>query len=155
MRAPKLVQHLKANADSMSERLLDKIRNSNRCRDLLLRVPIEEHKRYALDVYRDVVEWLAAETDSIIESRYVELGARRAQQGVPFSQLFWAVCITRDYLWEYIQQHCLLDEPVEFWGGVMLLRSLNHFFDQALYTALVAFQKAGTSDLAGSHAVFL
>jgi hypothetical protein len=155
MRAAKLVQHLRADADGMSERLLEKIRNSGSCRDLLLKVPAEEHKRYSLEIYLDLVEWLASETDSILESRYMELGVRRAQQGVPFSQLFWAVCITREYLWEYIQQECLLDEPVEFWGGVMLLRSVNQFFDRALYSALVAYQKAGTGNLAGSHAVFL
>jgi len=155
MHAAKLVQHLGANADSMSERLLEKIRSSPGCRDLMLRVPAEEHKRYALDVYCDLIEWLAGETDSVIESRYRELGIRRAQQAVPFNQLFWAVCITREYLWEYIQQECLLDEPVEFWGGVTLLRSLNQFFDRAVYAALVAYQKAGTGDIAGAHAVFL
>ena len=155
MRAPKLVQHLRANADSMSERLLEKIRNSRRCSELLLRLPAEEHKRYAVDVYRDLVEWLASEADSLIQERYVELGRHRAQQGVPFSHLFWAVCITREYLWEYIQQECLLDEPVEFWGGVMLLRSLNQFFDRALYFALLGYQKAGAPELASQHAALI
>lgn len=154
MRADKLVQHLRADADSMSERLLEKIRNSPRCGDLLLRVPAEEHKHYAVDVYRDLVEWLAAETDSVIVSRYVELGARRAQQGVPFSHLFWAVCITREYLWEYIEQECLLEEPVEFWGGVMLMRSLNQFFDRALYFALVGYETSGNGELAGCRGAF-
>ena len=153
MRAGKLVQHLRANADSMSERLLEKIRNSPRCSELLHRLPAEEHKRYAVDVYRDLVEWLAVETDTVIESRYVELGTRRAQQGIPFSQLFWAVCITREYLWEYIEQECLFDDPVEFWGGVKLLRSLNQFFDRALYSALNAYQKTGKGHLAGADAV--
>src|ERR1700740_3120123 len=154
MRADKLVQHLRADADSMSERLLEKIRNSPRCGDLLLRVPAEEHKHYAVDVYRDLVEWLAAETDSVIVSRYVELGARRAQQGVPFSHLFWAVCISREYLWEYIQQECLLEEPVEFWGGVMLLHSLNQFFDRVLYFALLGYQPAGGAEVTLSQVAY-
>jgi hypothetical protein len=152
MRAPRLVQHLRANADSMSERLLEKIRNSDSCRDLLLSVPSEEHKRYSLEIYLDLVEWLASENSSVFESRYLELGIRRSQQGVPVSQLFWAVCITREYLWNYIQQECLIEEPVEFWGGVMLLRSVNQFFDRALYAALIGYQKAEMGDLAGSHA---
>ena len=152
MRAAKLVQHLRTNADCMSERLLERIRNSPRCSNLLLRVPAEEHKQYAVHVYRDLVEWLAVETDSVIVSRYVELGNRRARQGIPFSDLFWAVCITREYLWEYIQQECLLDEPVEFWGGVMLMRSLNQFFDRALYFALVGYESAGEGEFAGCSA---
>jgi len=128
MRALRLVQHLRADADRMSERVIEKIRNSHRCSELLLRVPAEEHKRYGVEIFRDLMEWLVTETDSLIETRYVELGRLRAQQGVPFSHLFWAVCITRDFLCDYIQQECLIDEPVEFWGGVKLIRSLNQFF---------------------------
>ena len=154
MRAPKLIQHLKDDADGMSERLLEKIRNSRRCSQLLLRVPAEEHKRYAVDVYHDLMMWLVAENDSSLEPHYVGLGKVRAQQGVPFSDLFWAVCITREYLWEYIQQECLIEEPVEFWGGVMLLRSLNQFFDRALYLALLGYQMAGGAEVTGSQPYF-
>ena len=154
MRAPKLIQHLKADAGGMSERLFEKIRNSRKCSDLVFRVPAEEHKRYAMGVYQDLVGWLETETDSSIEHRYVALGKLRAGQGVPFSDLFWAVCITREYLWEYIQQECLLEEPVEFWGGVMLLRSLNHFFDHVLYLALLGYQIEGMAEVTDWQGVF-
>jgi hypothetical protein len=76
------------------------------------------------------------------------LGMLRAQQGVPFSNLYWAMCIAHEHLWAYMQQECLLDEPVEFWGGVILLRSLTQFFDRALYFALLGCEKATAGDLA-------
>ena len=151
MRAPKLIQHLKDDADGMSERLLEKIRSSRKCSELLQEVPAEEHKRYAVDVYHNLMMWLVAENDFSLE-HYVGLGKLRAQQGVPFSDLLWAVCITREYLWEYIQQECLIEEPVEFWGGVMLLRSLNQFFDRALYLALLGYQMASGAEVTGSQA---
>jgi hypothetical protein len=153
MRAPKLIQHLKDDADGMSERLLEKIVSPRKCSELLLRVPAEEHKRYAVDVYHNLMMWLIAENDSSLEPHCVGLGKLRAQQGVPFSHLFWAVCITREYLWEYIQQECLIEEPVEFWGGVMLLRSLNQFFDRALYLVLLGYQMASSAEVTGAHAV--
>jgi hypothetical protein len=143
MRALKLVQYMKANADPISEELIQRIRSSDRCGELLRRVPADEQKRYALEIYRDLMDWLAVETDSLVEARYVGVGIQRANQGVPLNEMFWAVCIARDYLWDYMQQECLLEEPVEFWGGVMLLRSLNQFFDRALYFSLVGYQKAG------------
>jgi len=148
MRALKLVQHMKANADRMSEELIQKIRSSDRCSELLRKVPAEEQKQYALEIYRDLTDWLAIEIDSLVEYRYVNLGIQRARQEVSFSQVFWAVCTARDYLWDYMQQECLLEEPVEFWGGVILLRSLNQFFDRALYFTLVGYQKAGKGDFA-------
>lgn len=153
MRALKLVQRLSADADSMSQNLLERIRNSTKCGELLLRVSLEEHQLYTLDVYRDLMEWLVTETHSLNEARYVKLGRLRAQQGVPFSDLFWAVCITRDFLSDYIQHECLIDEPVEFWGGVMLLRSLNKFFDRALYFSLIGHQYASACELVNSPAV--
>jgi hypothetical protein len=155
MRALKLVQQMKANADRMAEGLIQKIRNSERCSELLLRLPAEEHKGYAVEIYRDLTDWLAAESDSAVESRYVDLGVRRAQQGITFRNVFWAACIAREYLWEYMQQECLLEEPVEFWGGVMLLRSLNNFFDRALYFTLLGYLKAGRGELAGVAAEFV
>ena len=153
MRAPKLIQRLTDDADGVSERLLEKIRSSCRCSELLLRVPAEEHKKYAVDVYHNLMMWLAAEDDSLLE-HYVGLGKLRAHQGVPFSDLLWAVCITREYLWEYIQQECLIEEPVEFWGGVMLLRSLNQYFDRALYLALLGYEMTSAAEVTDSQAVF-
>jgi len=152
MRALKLVQHMKANADRMSEELIQRIRNSDRCSELIRRVPAEEQKRYALEIYRDLTDWLAVEIDAIVESRYVDLGIQRAHQGVPLTHVFWAVCVAREYLWEYMQQECLLEEPVEFLGGVMLLHSLNQFFDRVLYFTLVGYQKAGKGEFFASVA---
>lgn len=144
MRAPKLVQHMKANADSMSERVIQLIRNSDRCADLLLKVPVEDQKQAGREIYRNLTDWLANETDLVVQDYFVALGLRRAQQGVPFTDVFWVVCIAHEHLWEYIQQECLLDEPVEFWGGVNLLRSVTQFFDRALYFSLLGYQQAST-----------
>jgi hypothetical protein len=154
MRPLKLVQHMKTNADRMSEGLLQKIRNSDRCAELLQKVPGDEHKRYAHQVYLDLMDWLGDETDAVVEKQYAAMGMQRAQQGVPFSNVYWAVCISRDYLWDYIQQECLLEEPVEFWGGVKLLRSLNQFFDRALYFALVGYHKANKEAFNAAPAAF-
>ena len=152
MRAGKLVQHMKTNSDRMSEAVIEKIRRSDRCSELLQKVPAEEQRRSGVEIYQDLTNWLATEADSSIKDRYIALGMRRAEQGVPFSNLFWAVCIAHEHLWEYMQQECLLDEPVEFWGGVALLRSLTQFFDRALYFALLGYQKAGKGELAGVSA---
>jgi hypothetical protein len=93
------------------------------------------------------------DTDSVTEDRYVGLGMRRAQQGVPFSELFWAVCATREYFWEYTERETLLDEPADFWGGVRLLYSLDRFFDRALYFVILGYQKAGKDELGLATAV--
>ena len=141
MRAGKLVQHMKGNAERISAEVVKKIRASQRCGDLVSKLQ-EEQERSVAGIYRDLAAWLATESDSSIERRYVVLGLLRAQQGIPFSNLFWAVCIAHEYLWEYMQQECLLDEPVEFWGGVNLLSSMTRFFDRVLYFTLHGYEQA-------------
>jgi hypothetical protein len=142
MRAPKLVQLMKTKAVDLSEELVRRIRASEKCKELFLRVPESEQKQQGSEIFQDLTQWLSNETESVIESRYVDLGIRRAGQKVPVYEIFWAISIARECLWDYTQQECLLEEPVEFWGGVVLLRSLNVFFDRVLYFALLGYAKA-------------
>ena len=152
MRSLKLVQHMKTNEERMSEGWLERVRKSNKCQLLLMRVPADEHRRYALGVYRELTRWLASESEADLDQHHVDVGMKRAQQSVPFSDLFWAITIAREFLWEYTQQESLLEEPVEFWGGVDLLHSVNRFFDRALYCVLLGYQKAGKGEFAGTTA---
>jgi len=144
MRAAKLVQHMKVNAERMSDEVFHKIRRSEKCGVLVSKLSAEEQRHYTADIYEDLTAWLATESDAAIEHRYSALGRLRAQQGIPFSNLYWAACIAHEHLWQYIEQECLFDEPVEFWGGVNLLRSLTQFFDRVLYFALLGYEQATT-----------
>jgi hypothetical protein len=142
MRAPRLIQLMASNSVVMSEELIKKIRELDKCKDLLLRVPDSEQRQYAVGIYSDLTKWLADEREAVIEEHYVELGIHRSGQGVPLSQMFWAVSTARESLSEYVQQECLHEDPVEFVGGVMMLRSLNTFFDRVLYFAILGYERA-------------
>jgi hypothetical protein len=148
MRAPKLIQLMKSNSAVMSDELVRKIRASGKCKELVLKVPESDQRQYASEIYQALTEWLADKPDSLFERHYVALGIRRASQGVPLSQMFWAVSIAREYLWDYTQHECLLEEPVEFWGGLTLLHSLNSFFDRILFFALTGYEKTGEDESA-------
>ena len=54
MQPVKLVEHMKSNADRMSEGLIRKIRASNKCGELMLRVPADEHKQYSLQIITNI-----------------------------------------------------------------------------------------------------
>jgi hypothetical protein len=153
MFARKFLDHVDTHADHLCEEFLQKIRRSDRCKELLRRVPPEDQKQTTREIYRALADWLLTNTDSVTEERYVSLGVRRAQQGVPFSELFWAVCATREYFWEYTERETLLDAPADFWGGVQLLHALDRFFDRALYFVIIGYQMAGQEELGRTAAV--
>jgi len=148
MRALKLLQLMTANSAAMSEQLVNTIRESGRCKDLLEKVPEAEQRQYAAEIFRDLTEWLSYESDGIIEQQYISIGARRHSQRVPITDLFWAVSAAREYLSNYTQQECLHDDKTDFLGGVTLLQSLNRFFDRTFYFALIGYQEAEQADSA-------
>ena len=87
------------------------------------------------DVYRHLGEWLLGKTEADIEKRYLEIGAQRAAQGVPVSQVVWMICLVRENLWDYMQKHAELERPAEIFGELELLEMLDQFFHLAIYYA--------------------
>lgn len=77
-----------------------------------------------------------------MEARYVEIGARRALQHVPLSQLVWAIVLTKENLWEFIKKETALERPVEVFGEMEMLEWLDQFFDRAIYYAAMGHERA-------------
>jgi hypothetical protein len=86
-------------------------------------------------------EWLLTKTSHDIEQRYFEIGERRAFQGVALSDFCWAIVVTKDHLWEFLQRQGFMNSPVELYGEMELLRLLDQFFDRALAFATEGYEQ--------------
>ena len=110
-------------------------------------VPPEELKKRVYEIYRHLGDWLMTKNELELELRYSVIGARRASQGIPLSQLVWAIVLTKENLWEYIKNKSFLERPVEVFGELELLQLLDQFFDRAIYYASTGYERA-----IGAHA---
>lgn len=146
MFALRLVRLIEEHADQLAEGLIKKVKTSEACNDLLSHVLDSELKHRTYEIYRNVSEWLLTKTDSEVEERYIGLGARRAHQGVPYSQMLYAIQATKEYLWEFLRQEGLL-EPQELLGEFELLYSLERFFDRVSYFAAVGYESARAQEV--------
>jgi hypothetical protein len=149
MFAVRLVQLIETHADKLSEALVHKLKNAEECSELLSKVPAHELKHRTYEIYRHLSDWLLSKTLSDIEERYVGLGARRARQGVPFSQVMFAVQTTKHVLWDYLLLEGLL-EPEDLIGEMELVRSLGQFFDRALYYAAIGYEQVAQSQVSAA-----
>ncbi|MGC1650940.1 MAG: hypothetical protein WA741_34375 [Candidatus Sulfotelmatobacter sp.] len=147
MFALKLARLIENHADELSERLMQKLMTSGRCSELINKVPPDELKRRTREVYANLTDWLMTRTESEIEEGYIGLGMRRARQGVPFSEFFWAICATKEQLWEYLQRQAMFEDPVDFWGGMELVHAVAQFFDSALYYATVGYESTRKAEV--------
>ena len=138
-----LIQLVETHADNLVAGGLRTPKGSERCCELVQRVPSEELRRYIYEIYRHLGEWLFTKAEFEIEDRYIGLGIRRAKQGVPLRELLWTLTAVKEYLWEYLEQEGLLEQPLDLYGDREFLKSLELFFDHALYYAAVGYESVG------------
>ena len=92
------------------------------------------------EIYRHLGDWLISKSERDIEERYSEIGARRATQAVPLSQLSWTIVLTKENLWDFLKSEAVLDRAIEIMGELELLQMLEMFFDRAIYYAAVGYE---------------
>jgi hypothetical protein len=141
MLAYRLVRLIETHSDALATGLLQKVENSEFTRSYR-NVAGEELKERVYEIYRHLGDWLLGKSDFGIRERYREIGARRAEQHVPLSQLVWCIVLTKENLWDYLRHEAALERPVEVFGELEMLQLLDQFFDRAIFYASDGYEKA-------------
>ena len=139
--AYKFVRLIETHSDGLAKALHSKIENCPKLADYR-KVPADELTQRVYEVYRHLGEWLLGKTEGDIETRYAEIGRKRAHQGVPSSQVTWMICLVKENLWDYLKQESVLERPAEIFGELEMLELLDQFFARAIYYAAVGHEKA-------------
>jgi hypothetical protein len=137
----RLVRLIETHSNELASCLLNRVRSSEATPDYYV-VSDEDLKERVYGIYRHLGDWLITRDEVDLEQRYEKIGARRAKQEVPFSQVAWAIVLTKDNLWEFLKLHSEMDRPVEVFGELEMLQMLDMFFDRAIYFAAVGYEKA-------------
>jgi hypothetical protein len=139
MIALRLVRLIESHSEQLVESLVHKVERSSRAADLR-KIPPQEIRERAREVYRNLSDWILTKTEDDIERVYTPLGRRRAEQGVSLSALCWALMMTEENLWDFLELEGMREKPLEILGGFELLRLLDQFFDQAIYFATLGYE---------------
>jgi len=140
----KLVRLIETHSETLAVGLLAKVRNSRRL-EAYDKVPPEEMQQRVYEIYRHLGEWLLGRRESDLERRYAEIGARRAAQGVPLSQLTWAIILTKENLWDFLKGEAAMERPAEVFGRLELLELMEQFFDRAIHYAAAGYEQFQTT----------
>lgn len=147
MIALRLVRLIESHSDELTESLISKLERSSRAADLQ-KAPKEEIRERSREVYRNLSDWLLTKTEDDIERVYTPLGRRRAGQGITLSALCWALMMTEENLWDFLEMEGMREQPLEILGGFELLRLMDSFFDQAIYFATLGYESYWKAKLA-------
>ena len=137
----RLVRLIETHSEALAACLLDRVQNSEATPDYG-KVPPEELKERVYEIYRHLGDWLITKDELDLEHRYLAIGARRALQGLPMSQVAWAIVLTKENVWEFIKKEIGIERPVEVFGEMEMFQLLDRFFDRAIYYAAVGYELA-------------
>lgn len=141
MIAVKLVRLIESHAEQLARGLIEKLHADIRATGMR-KVPAHELQLRAYDVYHNFSDWLLNKTESDIERQYVAIGARRASQGVPLSDLVYAILAVKEHLWEFLRREGLVDRALELYQELQLFQLVDVFFDRAIYFAVAGYERA-------------
>ncbi len=147
--AYRLVRLIETHSDQLASGLLNKLSQSEKC-SAFNKIPKDEFKQRVAEVYQHLGEWLLGKSEEDIERRYREIGQRRAVQGVPRSQLIWAIALTKENLVEFLNRESTVEKAVEILGEVEILELLEQFFDRAIYYAAMGHEQSRAAHAAAS-----
>jgi len=136
----RLVRLIESHSHELATELIEKIQSSSRTRGMR-KVPSEELQERAYEILHHLSEWLLTKSEADIKDRYLQIGERRAAQGVPLSDYCWAIVLTKRHVWAFLQRQGFLRGPVELYGEMELLQFLDHFFDSALCYAANGYEQ--------------
>ena len=141
MIALRLVRLIENHSEELAEGLTQKLLSSERTRDIR-KVPANELHHRCHEVYRNLSDWLLNKTEHDMEAVYKALGARRASQGVSMAALTWAILLTKEHLWSFLEWEGVHGGLHNVFGELELLRQLEQFFDRAVYSATAGYEEA-------------
>jgi len=144
MIALRLVHLIESHSEELAEGLTKKLLSSERTRDLR-KIPADELHHRCHEIYRNLSDWLLNKTEHDIEGVYKALGARRAGQGISIAGLTWAILLTKEHLWTFLEWEGVHGGLHNVFGELELLRLLDQFFDRAVYYAAEGYEEAMSS----------
>ena len=136
----RLVRLIETHSDALATCLLDQVQKSELTARYRTNVPPEDLRERVFEIYHHLGEWLMGKDEFHLEQRYLQIGARRAKQRVPLSEVIWVIVLTKENLWEFIKKESVLERPVEVFGELEMLQLLEQFFDRAIYYASVGYE---------------
>jgi len=133
-----LMRLIERHSEELAFGLTEKLQGAERTSDFR-KIPPGELELAAAEIYGNLGEWLLQKTEDDIESRFRAIAARRAAEGIGVHQFVWALIISRNHLWQFLQAQAFADSIVALHGELELHQMLNQFFDRAMYYSVLEY----------------
>jgi hypothetical protein len=97
----------------------------------------------AMAIYERLSYWLSPETKKEeIRHFYMNLGARRFQEGFKLDEVIMAIILLKRYLWLEVLSEGLTSTNLELYQALELNNQVVLYFDRAIYYTTIGYMEA-------------
>jgi len=146
MLSGRLVRLIEDHAAQITSDLISDLKENPRTSSYHGLASTDLHAR-VFNVYHNLGDWLSGEPDNSVEAHYLKLGKSRAIEGVPLSQVIYALLLTKSHLFNYIRRTVLLESAVDLYQLQEFRRLTDVFFDHAIFYATCGYEREPASSL--------
>lgn len=139
MFSTRLVAMIEDHAEQLSAGVIGELQRHPRTSSYHHFSTSELHDR-AYDVYHNLGKWLTRGSEGEIEASYTELGRRRCEEGIPLSEVTFALLLIQDHLLHYVSRSGLSDSALDLYQEMDLIRVVAQFFDRAIYYTVRGYE---------------
>lgn len=150
MIAARLVELVENHAPQLTSDIVRDLMTNERT-SAFRHVPRLELETRIFRIYHHLGDSIAA-GEALAETEFEDWGRRRFGQGIPLSQIIYAVILIKSHLGRYIRDHGLIEAsfprtegdyvlPMHLHGLQELNGNVNRFFDRALYHLALGFEE--------------
>ena len=152
MLGARLLQLIHSHAGTLSREVVDDLMTNQRTTTFRRLNQADVETRVSA-VFYGLSKWLDDADHDAVRDEYEEMGRTRFRQGVPVSELVYALIITKSHLRRYIREHGVVDFagdrvappellPLELHSIQDFNYRVGEFFDRALYHLARGYEAA-------------
>jgi hypothetical protein len=144
MLSARLVTLIEEHAEDLTRGVLADVRSNPRTPSYH-HLPREELHKRAYDVYRNLGRWLGDKAEERIADSFGGLGRLRREEGIPLSEVAYALLLTKHHLHRYMRSAGLVDSALDLYQEKELNLLVEQFFDRAIYHTVRGYEGAASA----------
>lgn len=98
------------------------------------------------EVYRHLGRWLTQLSEEAIKTFYFKMAEVRYEEGIPESEVIYALILKKYHLWDYIRTSGVVDSAVDLLQEQELQHLIGRFFDKAIYYTARGYEAASQGE---------
>ena len=126
----RLVHLIETHGDRIIDRVISQIRAEPEMAHMRALLD-SELREYGQDLLRNLGHWLTAPNDEDLARRYDRLGRLRFEEDVPLHESVRALCLIREKILDFVEEHMASKDVVELYAEEELDRRLGRFLRRA------------------------